>query len=151
MYFFFPLRRAVRVADKKVLQENSPVNTEFSSSCYFMLHRTNCSCSWATHVIRTHKVLSKISDISGYHSKHSLVCATVMLSLLVVAAPEKCATLMFSLSQKTLHSADTFFFSIMKQLKVCIAWDGNIQFPSIFNQPGGMSLTRTGVSSSEQV
>lgn len=33
-----------------------------------------------------------------------------MLSLLVVATPEKCSTLVFSLSHKTLHSADTFFF-----------------------------------------
>lgn len=80
------------------------------------------------------------------------MCASFMLSLLIVATPEKCATLVFSLSHKTLHSADTFFFfPIMKQLKVCIAWDMNIKFPSIFNQPGGMSLARTGLFSSEQV
>lgn len=77
--------------------------------------------------------------------------ACFILSLLVVATPEKCATWVLSLSHKALHSADTLFFSIVKQLKVCIAWDMNIKFPSIFNQPGGMSLTRTGVSSSEQV
>lgn len=66
-----------------------------------------------------------------------------MLSLLVVATPEKCETLVFSLSHKTPLS-EYFPFFHYEAIEGLHSWDMNIKFPSIFDQDWGVFF-RAGV------